>query len=291
MAKVEISAGIGAIHGKVGEITFYTRNGQQEMMPAKRTFKIRDKRSAEQMTHRIKTGNVLNLYRNIKEFLDDNFEGVFGGKNKSTFFRKYNYVLRAVMLDKMQNAQWQCVLAPYVVSNGKLPSVQYEYKDRMYVSDIQIGDLEITDSMEVGTLAGSICKNNEYWANKDSLKIILLQQSLPDDFRQLSTPRCSAIDIILDKSNREQIGSLSLLEAECKGQRIELCNSDGYLAVKADDNNTFACALIHTKGSGQTLSASTQSLLLSNTTLYDYYTADEASAISFSSYKTEGYKG
>ena len=289
MGKVQTSAGIGAIKGKVGGMTFYIRNGQQEMQPSKRSS-YNDKRSPEQMTARIKTGNVLNLYRLIKGFLDDCFEGVIGGKTKNSFFRKYNYVLRPVMLERRQSGVWQCVLAPYIVSNGKIPEIEYEYKEGMFVSNINIGDLVITDDTEIGDIASATIKNNEFWQNEDCLKIMLLRQKMSDDIRELYMPTSTAVNLSLEKYSRKRLGDAELLDTEYKGQRIEFCNKDGYLAVKAQGDYVFACAFIHSRDTKQTLSVSTQKLCLSNTTLYDYYTGEEATIASWTSYKTCGYR-
>ena len=262
MGKIKANIVAGTLNGRVGNIVFYTRNGQKISMAASRSH-YHDKRSPEQMTARIRTCNVLNLYGQIKGCLDDNFEGVMGSRNKSTFFRKYNYVLRPVMLDKHQSGTWQSVLAPYVVSGGVLPAIGYEFKDGMFVSDLQVGDMEIDGNTSIDDIVCGVKQCNEFWSNGDNLKVILLKQDVSDDVRELYNPSVLA-------------------------DGLTFCNSDGRLAVKAEGDAVFACAFIHQRGSGQSLSVSTQKLCLSDTTLYDYYTSEEAALLSLKSYKTKG---
>ena len=285
MAKVNTT--VGPIKGKMGGVTFFIQNGQQMMVASKR--QVKNPKTMAQMKQRIKINNILSLYKYFKEFLKDNFEGILGNKNASCFFRSHNLMLKPVWL-REQDKMWdRCVLAPYIVSHGLIPSINYVFRDNMFVTDINLGNDEINEDLPIYDLTDILTTRNEGWQKGHVLKMVLLsQEKLSDESAKLKTPVCSAISISLSNS-RQKIKEIPLIEARSKGNRLQICNKDGQLAIQGLDSEKFvyAFAAVHNKGEGENVRNSLQSLCLSDTTTYDSFCSEEAMVEALKSYKAK----
>ncbi len=283
---VKLKSSIGTVKGRVGNMRFYERNG--EIIGVSLPNGIRNPKSPAQMKQRIKMNNILNTYKYIKGYLQQNFEGIIGNKNASSFFRSYNLMKTPVWLTKAQKESYKFVLAPYVVAQGRIPTVGYEFRNGVFVSDINVGDLEINDETEERVLSPVICGNNEGWTNNDTLQIILLKQKrIRTSDEEIELPKCNSYVITLDKASATKIGEIPVLESLSNMSRFSLCNVDGKLAVRVANTAeyTYAFAIVHGRGQGRDKIVSSQQLCLSDTALYDSYCSSETFNKAFESYK------
>ena len=283
---VKLKSSIGTINGRVGNMRFYERNG--EIIGVSLPNGIRNPKSPAQMQQRIKMNNILNMYKYIKGYMQQNFEGIIGNKNASSFFRSYNLMKTPVWLTKEQKESYKFVLAPYVVAQGRIPTVGYEFRDGMFVSDINVGSLEINDETEEDVLSSIVCGNNEGWANNDTLQIILLRQKrVRTSEEEIELPKCCSFVVTLDKASRTRICDIPVLESMSQLSRFSLCNVDGKLAVRVDETEeyTYAFAVVHGRGQGRDKIVSSQQLCLSDSALYDSYCSIEAFSKAYESYK------
>ena len=217
-----------------------------------------------------------------------NFEGIIGNKNASSFFRSYNLMKTPVWLTKGQKESYKFVLAPYVVAQGRINSVGYEFRDGLFVSDINVGDFEINDETKESVLSSVVCGNNEGWTNNDSLQVILLRQKRVAALdEEIAHPTCCSIVVSLDKASASKIGEIPVLESLSNMSRFSLCSVDGKLTVRIEDSEeyTYAFAVVHGRGQGRDKIVSSQQLCLSDTALYDSYCGDEAFGKAYESYK------
>ena len=158
----------------------------------------------------------------------------------------------------------------------------------VFVSDINIGDLEINDETEESVLSSIICRNNEGWTNNDSLQVILLRQKRVATLdEEIAHPTCCSIIVSLDNASATKIGDIPVLESLSNMSRFSLCNIDGKLAVRVADTAeyTYAFAIVHGRGQGRDKIISSQQLCLSDTALYDSYCSNEAFDKAYKSYK------
>lgn len=284
---VKLKSNLGPMQGRIGGIRVYEVNG--ETIGVSIPQKIKNPKSVAQMKQRIKINNILAIYRFIKPFLQNNFEGIRGNKNAASFFRSYNLMLNPLWLQEREKLFDYCVLAPYVVSQGRIPSVSYEFKDDCFCTDINIADDDLNDDMMIQMLTATIKAFNEGWATGDSLKILLVrQQKMTETDQHLHYPECASIAIELTNS-KNSIKSIPMLDVPEGFGRLSLCNKDGKLAVRVSDTEhyTYGFAVVHTKGEGMDVKASSQTLCLSDNALYDYYCSDEAMTLALKSYKTD----
>ena len=283
---VKLKSSIGIVNGRVGNMRFYERNG--EIIGVSLPNGIRNPKSPAQMQQRIKMNNILNMYKYIKGYLQQNFEGIIGNKNASSFFRSYNLMKTPVWLTKAQKESYKFVLAPYVVAQGRIPTVGYEFRDGVFVSDINVSDLEINDQTEERVLSSIICGNNEGCTDNDTLQVILLRQKrVASSDEEITHPTCCSIIVSLDNASATKIGEIPVLESLSNMSRFSLCNIDGKLAVRVSDTDeyTYAFAIVHGRGQGRDKIVSSQQLFLSDTALYDSYCSSETFNKAFESYK------
>ena len=283
---VKVTSSVGSIKGKAGNMSYFEING----VTIGRAYhtSIKNPKTKKQMEQRIKMNNILNMYKYIKGYLQQNFEGIIGNKNASSFFRSYNLMKTPVWLTKGQKESYKFVLAPYVVAQGRINSVGYEFRDGMFVSDINVGDLEINDETEERVLSSIICGNNEGWTNNDTLQIILLKQKrIGSSEENVELPKCCSFTITLDKTSMTKISDIPVLESLSQMPHFFLCSVDGKLAVRVEDSeeSTYAFAVVHGRGQGRDKIVSSQQLCLSDTALYDSYCSREAFNKAYESYK------
>ena len=283
---VKVKSSVGIIKGKAGNMSYFEVNGET----IGRSFhtSIKNPKTEAQMKQRIKMNNILNMYKYIKGYLQQNFEGIIGNKNASSFFRSYNLMKTPVWLTKEQKESYKFVLAPYVVAQGRINSVGYEFRNSAFVSDINVGDLEINDETEGNVLSSVVCANNEGWTNNDTLQIILLKQKrIGSSEENVELPKCCSFTITLDKTSMTKISDIPVLESLSNMSRFSLCNIDGKLAVRVADTDeyTYAFAIVHGRGQGRDKIVSSQQLCLSDTALYDSYCGEEAFSKAYESYK------
>ena len=283
---VKIKSTIGKISGRAGNMRIYELNG--ETIGATIPDKVGNPKTEAQMKQRIKMNNILNTYKYIKGYLQQNFEGIIGNKNASSFFRSYNLMKTPVWLTKAQKESFKFVLAPYMVAQGRITSVNYEFRDGAFVSDINVGDLDINDKTEVSILSSIIYQNNEGWTNNDSLQVILLRQKRVAALNEeIAHPTCCSIVVSLDNASATKIGEIPVLESLSNMSRFSLCNIDGKLAVRVSDTEeySYAFSVVHGRGQGRDKIVSSQQLCLSDTALYDCYCGEEAFSKAYESYK------
>ena len=283
---VKVKSSVGKMTGKSGNISYFEVNGVTIGRSLPR--KMGNPKTEAQMKQRIKMNNILNTYKYIKGYLQQNFEGIVGNKNAAGFFRSYNLMKTPVWMTKSQKESYKFILAPYVVAQGRINTLGYEFKNGMFVTDINVGDLEINDETIESALSSVICKNNESWANNDSLQVILLKQKRVASLNErITLPTCSSIIVNLDNSSATKIGEIPVLESLSNMSRFSLCNVNCKLAVKVADAKkyAYAFAVVHGRGEGREKIVSTQQLCLSDTAMYDCYCSDEAFAKAYKSYK------
>lgn len=283
---VKVKSSFGKVSGTKANTIYYEVNGVT--FGRSKPLKMGNPKTEAQMKQRIKMNNILNMYKYIKGYLQQNFEGIIGNKNAPSFFRSYNLMKTPVWLTKAQKESYKFVLAPYVVAQGRINSVGYEFRDGMFVSDINVGDLEINDETEENVLSSVVCANNEGWTNNDSLQVILLKQKrIGSSEEDVEFPKCCSFTITLDKTSITKISDIPVLESMSQMPRFSLCSVDGKIAVRVEDSEeyTYAFAVVHGRGQGRDKIVSSQQLCLSDNALYDSYCSKEAFDKAYESYK------
>ena len=160
--------------GSAGDFTFRRTGG--ETFVSEKVTSVKNVRSTAQQRHRMKWANVVQMYKGLSEFLMNAFEGKVGRVTDYNVFVKINMNYPAAYLTKAQVAGGACVVAPYQVSRGSLPSIITTGTGSNRVTDISLGGLVINESTTIGEVSNAIYLNNDGYEYGDKLSFISVLQ-------------------------------------------------------------------------------------------------------------------
>lgn len=167
---------LGYARGKVGSLVFARRLGQQ--ITRAYNAKPKDAATKSQVEQRVRIANVVAMYRAIKSLANHSFEGAMGGQTSYNLFVQANLTNNNVVLTKEAAALGACVVAPYLVARGTMPSVIVSGLGADAVTNIAVGALDITESTTIGDFAASLVANNSGIQYGDQLTYLsLIQQT------------------------------------------------------------------------------------------------------------------
>lgn len=166
---------LGYARGKVGSLVFARRLGQQ----VTRAYNANPKDAATlaQTKQRVRLANVVNMYRATRSLTNHSFEGAMGGQTSYNLFVRYNLGNNSVVLTKEAASFGACVVAPYLISKGTLPSIQVQGLGASAVTNIVVGSLVINDETTIGAFADALIANNPGINYGDQLTYLSLVQA------------------------------------------------------------------------------------------------------------------
>ena len=163
---------IRKISGKVGDLLYQVRGGEQLIRGV--PSKVRNPRTELQMAQRMKWPNVLAVYRALQPYMKDCFETKQGGQTDYNRFMGINLHAEPVYLEKSAARLGAAIVAPYVISQGSLPSIQVS--GATPTTDIALGQLTIGDDTTVAEFAQAVVQNNGGYRYGDQLSFFRLVQ-------------------------------------------------------------------------------------------------------------------
>ena len=193
----------------------------------------------------MKWPNLIKMYMGISPLLNDAFENKPQGLSDYNLFVKVNFPGTKVYLTKSEVGANTCIAAPYQITMGSLPSIEWTGEAGSSVTDIQLGELSITAETSVREFSNTIVMNNLDFNYGDQIAFIKVDQS-----RNPITgyPQCSFTgeSIVLDKGSETKL--LSLVSAA--GFSV----SEGKLSCQLAEDFQGAYAWVHSrKENGKTL--------------------------------------
>ena len=263
----------GVITGSVDDVVYKNYNGKVVVCRKQTTY--RDAKAEGQVVYRVKMRNIQNIYAALKEALRGNFQDKTGRQTDYSRFQGVNMQKPAVYLNKNEVAMKAQVVAPYIVSFGTLPQIEYELKDNSLVTNISLGNLSVTPDTTVSEIALAIVKNNDGWEYDDCLEFMVVRQSEG----KIPTAKCSFAHLSLDRNDTSKVSEALVVR---NTNQIELGSSaDGFLQMNVSDNGGFA--VIRKRMASKGLMTSTQELAINNP-LFDQYHSEKCKQKAMDSY-------
>ena len=255
---------------KLGGAVLYQLKGQTIMREL--AASVSNPQTEAQQEQRTKLANIVALYRANKAWMEKYaFEGRPQKWSVYNAFVSANLTANEVQLTKQESAEGWGIVAPYIFTQGSLPSVELtpEPTDLTIVrtnialgSEIGAGDI---GDFTVGQVSAAIIANNNMLREGMQISLICNYQSQSGGVMYVTT---RAYEVILDTTdNRAWYDVAPTL----------FVGDAGYLSINGDNMPTgvLVCISDDTDGS---VKVSTQTMHLVDTGTYDSMTTDAQKA-------------
>lgn len=264
---------LGYARGKVGDLVFARRLGQQTTRAYNSSPK--DAKTRSQVTQRVKMANVIAMYRALKNICNHSFEGLDVGQTSYSAFVKANLTGNKVSLTKEAASFGACVVAPYLISRGSLPSIQVEGTGADAVTNIAVGNLAISGTTTIGQFADALVANNAGIEYGDQLTYVSLVQQ---------TDANSGYPIVVAGIYEVTLNSASTDKIRDFIPEVGSSVKNGFLAHGALIGRGGFAWILSRKQPGASLMVSTQRLVLTSPDVYDQFATADANTRAISSY-------
>lgn len=170
------SLAIGKAKGSMGDITYTTVGGAT--ISKQKIFNPKLPRTYYQMIRRVQWANIVNLWQLFENRDKPSFE------NKNARVSDFNMFIAKnlgipVYLTKEQAGQGATVVAPYVITEGSLPTIAIDATlGGVPFSDINLSSLVIEEDTTLADFSQAVVNNNESYEYGDLITAFLLTQSI-----------------------------------------------------------------------------------------------------------------
>ena len=248
--------------GSIGDMTLRVVNGQT--VTSEKVTRNTSKTFA-QMVRRVQWANVVNLYRAFEGTLHPSFESRPRNWSDYNAFLSANIGQFGVYLTASEASQGGCLVAPYQITRGSLPSVGMGTTEAgVITSDIKVGSLDITDETTLAAFSAAVRANNSGWEYGDQLSAYVALQKV-NTITQVPYVEVHAYEITLAEDDETLVLDLIDNDPTC------FTVVDQKLCLNAPINGG-AC-YVHSRKDGQKTRVSTQRFTATND-LLDAYTTE-----------------
>ena len=264
--------------GSIGDMTLRVVNGQT--VTSEKVTRNTSKTFA-QMVRRVQWANVVNLFRAFEGTLHPSFESRPRNWSDYNAFLSANIGQYGVYLTASEASQGGCLVAPYQITRGSLPSVGMGTTEAgVITSDIKVGALDITDETTLAAFSAAVRANNSGWEYGDQLSAYVALQKV-NTITQVPYVEVHAYEITLAEDDETLVLDLIDNDPTC------FTVVDQKLCLNAPINGG-AC-YVHSRKDGQKTRVSTQRFTATND-LLDAYTTEAKRTEAIISYggKTSG---
>ena len=248
--------------GSAGSLTFKTVKGQTVV--SEKVTDVKNSRTSAQQKHRMKWGNIIQMYKGIAPLLNYGFESKPSNMSDYNMFVKINMQQTPVYISKDQVSGGACIVSPYQITQGSLPSIVVTGEGANRVTDIALGGLNITASTTVAEFSNAVVLNNDNYNYGDQISFFNILQRV-NAATQIPFGVFNASSVVLDKKNNATLWSTVM--------GVGFASKSGFLGHGANDGDGAFCWVHSRKSNGKTL-VSSQSLLDNNPTLALYTDED-----------------
>ena len=230
------------------------------------------------MEQRVRLANLVAFYRANRPWMDGLAFSTRPQKwSDYNAFVSANFASNLVALTKSEAAAGTCIVAPYRVSEGNLPSVSVGlFSAGNYKTNLFIGDLSLTNASVSAVTQALLANNNGLYEGMQISLIVNYQQQVGGVYRAI----VRYYEVILSLTDERIFTTLMSDE--------HLAAVDGALGFTAGASDpVMGFAFILSADEGGKTRTSTQTLTLTSTTLYDTYTTATALTNAIASYGGE----
>lgn len=244
------------MRGKVGAFSYYVSETRQIVRQAQNNsnFGATATRAPKQQNRRVKWANLVNFYSGNKGWMKKAFENLKPGISVFNAFMSVNISTATIALTKAQAKSKVCVLQPFVVCQGSLPSITPGTFEGDGPSVVRTLLQSIAAETTVAQYSQAIISQNAAFQNGDAIVAVSFAatQVVPSASTQRLDPATYTYnEFVLDVTDDSKMQEKYPLWGIADQQVI--CN-----AVMFDPGYVY----IHTRKSGGKLIVSTERIVL-----------------------------
>lgn len=160
---------------KLGGTVLYQAMGQTRQREL--AANVTNPRTQSQMAHRVRWANCVNFYRVNSSWLKYAFETKKSNQSEYNKFMSLNAANSPVFLTKQEAAAGACVVVPYIITQGSLPSVEIQKQGAAYWTNIFLGESQVDlDESSIATVSQLILQYNPALREGDQISVIKFSQ-------------------------------------------------------------------------------------------------------------------
>ena len=263
------------LSGKIGPLIFSQKKSGKTAVYEAPVVKDTPTRTRKQMLLRLTWGNLGAVYSQFNKTLKRGHENLESGRTDYNAFISENTKMTRVYLSKYDVQNGGCVLAPYQITHGRLPSILYDLNgDNVMVTDVETGALVIDAETTVSDFSIAVLTLNDDFEEGDQLTFFHGIQTVDEE---TGAPRAKirGWKVKLDVTDETPLWNVV--------SGLGFCSVGGYLGMNQEFGDC-ATAWIHSREDEQgNLKVSTQRLKVNSSVLQSYM-GDAAFDASVASY-------
>ena len=160
---------------KLGNTVLYQAMGQTRQREL--AAEVSNPRTQAQMSQRVKWANLVNFYRVNSRWMRYAFETKKTNQSEYNKYMSVNAANNTIYLTKQAAAAGACIVAPYVMTQGSLPSISYKRQGQQIQTNIFLADItNLDENSTVAQLSEQILQSNPGILEGDQLSIIRYTQ-------------------------------------------------------------------------------------------------------------------
>lgn len=232
------------VSGNVGSMNFRRRGDSTVVAIRSYQNSSRGEGATDiQRRHRSRMANVVSFFRAIKPLQIRAWENKKPGVTDYNQFFSINLASSPIFLTQREVSHRACVIAPYIVSRGSLPTLPQNCFEGVFHSGVYVSPSLDFTSCTVGEFSASVIAVNSGWLQGDKLAICCIKQGeklVGEDLIPFISP--SFFTVTIDVNNSSPLHGIAgfnrvMLFHESNGEVICSQRSDAAFAIHAREDS------------------------------------------------------
>lgn len=241
---------------KLAGTVVYSSNGQTIMREA--ATSVSNPRTESQMSQRVRWANLVNFYRVAKPMMKYAFENKKRTQSDYNALMSANVTTSPIALTKQEAAAGACVVAPYTITQGSLPSVEVNAVNIGWATSIVTNpDVEL-ETCTIADFSAALLELNPGLKDGDQLSFVRFTQSV-NGATGVPYVILRKYELILSRANADLVANFMPVDIVTN---VEY--GDGAALGVTNNGGTGAWAFIVSRTIGGRTQVSSQQLVMVN---------------------------
>ena len=241
---------------------------------------ISNPRTESQMTQRVKWSNLVNLYRANRSWMKYAYETKKQTQSEYNKFMSLNVTSSPIYLPKQVAGAGGCVVAPYQITQGSLPSIEVVRTQDWWQTNIVLpDDTQWQPSWTIAQFTQMVLPLNPGIREGDQLSFVRMTQQVNAD-NGVPFVIVREYEMIFDSTSQELVSKYLPLAYFSSSEQPSDCR---LVIVDSGQAGGFVLILSRTIG-GKTFVSSQKIVVANNDTLINFYSSAAALQAAIDSY-------